>query len=224
MMGTSDSQPSMFHHINLEQFVTAEHPKRRIQPLIGINRIRTLCEPLYSEVGRPSIQPKQLFLAAPRQCQLGITSEPALVRGLTGNLVLRWFTGLDLDTDPWDHPTFSQNRKRRFTESGLLEQWFDETLAVKQKLVSMHTTLDGTLLPANASQKNFVPIEVFRIRWTTRNGSGHWINRRTKTPAIRRSHFERSAARIRRMCRRPIPTRNWPTSGMGRSRWGRHRQ
>lgn len=30
------------------------------------------------------------------------------------------FVGLDLDTDPWDHSTFSQNRKRRFTESGLL--------------------------------------------------------------------------------------------------------
>jgi hypothetical protein len=64
---------------------------------------------------------------------------------------------------PWDHSTFSQNRKRRFTESGLLERLFDETvaLAIKQKLVSHHTTLDGTLVQANASHKSFVPIEVF---------------------------------------------------------------
>jgi len=141
------------------------------------------------------------------------------VRELTGNLNLHWFVGLDLDTDPWDHSTFSQNRKRWVRASGLLEQWFDETLAVKKKLLSMHTTLDGTPLPANASQKSFVPIEVFPNRWTTRSGSGHWITRRTKTPAIRRSHFQRSAARIRRMSRRPIPTRNWPTSRTGRSRW-----
>lgn len=163
MMGTSDPQPSMFDHINLEQFVTADHPMRKIRPLIDTERIRQLCEPLYAETGRPSIPPEQLFLALLGGYLLGVTSERALVRELTGNLVLRWFVGLDLDQTPWDHSTFSQNRKRRFTESGLLEQLFDETvaLAIKQKLVSPHTTLDGTLVQANASHKSFVPIEVF---------------------------------------------------------------
>jgi hypothetical protein len=93
---------------------------------------------------------------------LGVTSEGALVRELTGNLVLRWFVGLDLDTAPWDHSTFSQNRKRRFTKSGLLEQLFDETVAfaITQKLVFPHTTPDGTRVQANASHKSFVPMEV----------------------------------------------------------------
>lgn len=163
MMGTSDPQPSMFYHINLEQFVTADHPMRKIRPLIDTARIRQLCEPLYAESGRPSIPPEQLFLALLGGYLLGVTSERALVRELTGNLVLRWFVGLDVDQMPWDHSTFSQNRKRRFTESGLLEQLFDETvaLAMTQKLVSPHTTLDGTLVQANASHKSFVPMEVF---------------------------------------------------------------
>ena len=67
-----------------------------------------------------------------------------------------------MDTELWDHSTFSQNRTRRFNTSGLLEQLFDETvaLAIKRKLVSHHTTLDGTLVQANASHKSFVPIEV----------------------------------------------------------------
>ena len=34
-------------------------------------------------------------------------------------------------------------------------------LAITPKLVSHHTTLDGTLVQANASHKSFVPIEVF---------------------------------------------------------------
>jgi transposase len=163
MMGTSDPQPSMFYHINLEQFVTADHPIRKLRPLVDTERIRQLCEPLYADTGRPSIPPEQLFLALLGGYLLGVTSERALVRELTGNLVLRWFVGLDLDTAPWDHSTFSQNRKRRFTESGILEQLFDETvaLAIKQKLVSRHTTLDGTLVQANASHKSFVPMEVF---------------------------------------------------------------
>ncbi len=163
MMGTSDPQPALFYQINLEQFVTADHPIRKIRPLIDTVRIRQLCAPLYADMGRPSIPPEQLFLALVGGYLLGVTSERALVRELTGNLVLRWFVGLDLDTAPWDHSTFSQNRKRRFTKSGLLERLFDETVAfaIKPKLVSPHTTLDGTLVQANASHKSFVPMEVF---------------------------------------------------------------
>jgi len=163
MMGTSDPQPALFYQINLGQFVTVDHPMRKIRPLIDTTRIRQLCAPLYADMGRPSIPPEQLFLARVGGYLLGVTSERALVRELTGNLVLRWFVGLDLDTAPWDHSTFSQNRKRRFTKSGLLERLFDETvsLAIKQKLVSQHATLDGTLVQANASHKSFVPMEVF---------------------------------------------------------------
>lgn len=163
MMGTADPQPSLFYHINLEQEVTADHPMRKIRPLIDAKRIRQLCEPLYAETGRPSIPPEQLFLALLGGYLLGVTSERAFVRELTGNLVLRWFVGLDLAQMPGEPSTFSQNRKRRFTESGLRERLFDETvaLAIKQKLVSHHTTLDGTLVQANASHKSFVPMEVF---------------------------------------------------------------
>ncbi|MEQ1678990.1 MAG: transposase [Nitrospira sp.] len=86
---------------------TADHPMRKIRPLIDTARIRQLCEPLYAENGRPSIPPEQLFLALLGGYLLGVTSERALVRELTGNLVLRWFVGLDLDQMPWDHATFS---------------------------------------------------------------------------------------------------------------------
>jgi transposase len=163
MMGSADPQPALFYHMSLEQFVTTDHPMRKIRPLIDTARIRQLCAPLYADTGRPSIPPEQLLLALVGGYLLGVTSERALVRELTGNLVLRWFVGLDLDQQPWDHSTFSQNRKRRFTESGLLEQLFDDTVAraITQKLVSQHATLDGTLVQANASHKSFIPLEVF---------------------------------------------------------------
>lgn len=163
MMGTSDPQPSFFYNINLEQFVTADHPMRKIKPLIETGRIRKLCEDLYSDQGRPSIPPEQLFLALVGGYLLGVTSERALVRELNGNMVLRWFVGLDLDKEPWDHSTFTQNRKRRFDQSGMMEKLFDETvsLAIEKGLISDHATLDGTLVKANASHKSFVPIEVF---------------------------------------------------------------
>ena len=76
-MGTADPQPSMFYHINLAQYVTADHPMRTIRPLIDTARIRQLCEPQDAETGRPSIPPEQLFLALPGGYLLGVSSARA---------------------------------------------------------------------------------------------------------------------------------------------------
>jgi len=162
MMGESDPQRSMFYRLSLEGFVPAEHPLRRIRPLIDDREIRRACRRLYSRMGRPSIPPEQLFLALVGGYLLGIPSDRKLVMELQCNMALRWFVGLNIDEDAWDASTFSQNRRRRFDESGVLEKLFDETVkrAMAEKLVSRHVSADGTLVRANASYKSFVPIEV----------------------------------------------------------------
>jgi hypothetical protein len=85
-----------------------------------------------------------------------------LVMELQCNMALRWFVGLGLEEQPWDASTFSQNRRRRFDRSGVLERLFDQTVkrATAEKLISRHVSADGTLVRANASFKSFVPIEV----------------------------------------------------------------
>ena len=162
MMGKSDPQRSMFYNLSLESFVPAEHPLRRIRPLIDDRAIRRACGPLYSEIGRPSIPPEQLFLALIGGYLLGVPSDRKLAMELQCNMALRWFVGRNLDQDAWDASTFSQNRRRRFDASGVLERLFDETVkrAMSEGLVSPHVSADGTLVRANASYKSFVPIEV----------------------------------------------------------------
>jgi len=162
MMGHADSQRTLFYQLSLETFVPPEHPLRAIRPLIAEAAIRRACRDLYSPIGRPSIPPEQMFLALVGGYLLGITSERKLVMELQCNMALRWFVGLNLDQDAWDASTFSQNRRRRFDESGLLEQLFDDTIkrAMAAGLVSRHVSVDGTLVRANASFKSFVPIEV----------------------------------------------------------------
>ena len=49
MMGENDSQSSMFYNINFEQFVTADHPFRKIRALIDVKRIREICRPLFRD-------------------------------------------------------------------------------------------------------------------------------------------------------------------------------
>jgi transposase len=162
MMGDSDPQPTFYYNISLEKFVPTDHPLRTIRPLIDTATIRELCKGLYAPIGRPSIPPEQLFLALLGGYLLGVTSERKLVMELQCNMALRWFVGLDLDEDAWDASTFSQNRRRRFDRSGVLEKLFDETVerAMAEKLVSRHVSADGTLVRANASFKSFEPIEV----------------------------------------------------------------
>jgi transposase len=162
MMGDSDPQRALFYQLSLESFVPQEHPLRRIRPLIDDQAIRRACRRLYSPVGRPSVPPEQLFLALVGGYLMGIPSDRKLVMELQCNMALRWFVGLNLDQDAWDASTFSQNRRRRFDESGVLERLFDETVkrAMTEGLVSRHVSADGTLVRANASYKSFVPIEV----------------------------------------------------------------
>jgi len=162
MMGDSDGQPTFFYNISVETFVPQEHPLRRIRPLVDEKAIRRACRDLYSAIGRPSIPPEQLFLALIGGYLLGIGSERKLVMELQCNMALRWFVGLNLDQNAWDASTFSQNRRRRFDSSGVLEKLFDETIrrAMEEGLVSRHVSADGTLVRANASYKSFVPIEL----------------------------------------------------------------
>jgi transposase len=161
MMGQGDPQRTFFYNISLETFVPEEHPLRAIRPLIDDAAIRRLCRDLYAPIGRPSIPPEQLFLALVGGYLLGVTSDRKLVVELQCNMALRWFVGLNLDQEPWDASTFSQNRRRRFDESGVLERLFDETVkrAMAAGLVSRHVSADGTLVRANASYKSFLPIE-----------------------------------------------------------------
>jgi len=162
MMGEANPQRAFFYSISLETFVPADHPLRAIRPLIEDRAIRRACRDLYAPIGRPSIPPEQLFLALVGGYLLGVASDRKLVMELQCNMALRWFVGLNLDEQPWDASTFSQNRRRRFDESGVLERLFDETVkrAMAAGLVSRHVSADGTLVRANASYKSFVPIEV----------------------------------------------------------------
>jgi transposase len=162
MMRKSEGQPTFYCNMSIEHFVPQDHPLRAIRPFIDKQAIRRECRSLYSATSRPSIPPEQLFLALVGGYLLGITSDRKLIMELQCNMALRWFVGLGLEEQPWDASTFSQNRRRRFDCSGVLERLFDQTVkrATKENVISRHVSADGTLVRANASFKSFVPIEV----------------------------------------------------------------
>jgi IS5 family transposase len=86
-----------------------------------------------------------------------IRSERLLMEQLDYNLLFRWFVGLSMDDEVWDHSVFSKNRDR-LLEGDIATKFLEMVLvhARERELLSdEHFTVDGTLIEAWAGQKSF---------------------------------------------------------------------
>jgi IS5 family transposase len=93
------------------------------------------------------------------QALYGLRSERLLCEQLNYNLLFRWFVGISLDKEPWDHSTYTKNRDR-LLEHDVARVLFEQVLEQARKdglLSSEHFSVDGTLIRAWASHKSFVP-------------------------------------------------------------------
>jgi len=163
MMGTTQTQTSMFHYTSIDQLVPGDDPLRAIEAVIDWDVIREKLAPHYSETGRPSIPPEQLIKAMLIGYLFGITSERRLMREIQVNLSYRRFLGLDLEAEVWHPTTFTKNRNQRFKESKVVRWLFDHVVAgavAKGLVKAHHVSQDGTLVRANCSFKSIEPIVV----------------------------------------------------------------
>ena len=67
---------------------------------------------MYPSIGRPSVAPEKLLRALLLQVLYSIRSERLLREQLAYNILFRWFVGLSMEDEVWDHSTFSKNRDR----------------------------------------------------------------------------------------------------------------
>jgi transposase len=160
MRGADVMQEELFTLGGLDQYVPADHPLRRVRELFNgcLRRMDTHFDELYSPFGRESIPPEKLLRALMLQVLFGIRSERQLIEQLRYNMLYRWFVGLPLHVQPWDHSTFTKNRDR-LLEGGTPEVLFEAVLdsARAEKLLSEeHFSVDGTMIRAWASQASFV--------------------------------------------------------------------
>ena len=73
--------------------------------------------------------------------------------------MFRWFVGLGIDDQVWNHSTFSKNRDRLMAHriNELLFDAVKKQAYAKQLMSRDHFTVDGTLLDACAGMKSFKP-------------------------------------------------------------------
>lgn len=160
MRGADVMQESMFTTVILDKYVPAQHPLRPIRDLFNeaLKKLNGLFESIYADGGRDSIAPEKLLRAQLLQVLYSIRSERLLVEQISYNLLFRWFVGLSMEDEVWNHSTFSKNRDR-LLEQAVIPELFDEVvkLAGKRNLLSAeHFSVDGTLIQAWASHKSFV--------------------------------------------------------------------
>jgi hypothetical protein len=78
-----------------------------------------------------------------------------LIEQLQYNLLFRWFVGMEMDEEVWNHAVFSKNRERLLNEE-IGEDFFRRVIERAKPFMSdEHFTVDGTLIEAWASHKSF---------------------------------------------------------------------
>lgn len=151
---------SELEFVCIDELVPSDHLLRKIDKTIDLSFIHDLVKDLYcSNNGRPALDPTLLFKLLFLGYLYGVRSERQLIRDVQVNVAYRWFLGLNLTDKIPDASTLSQNRRRRFNESEVYQQIFDEIVlqAMRKKLVSGKTLYtDSTHLKANANKSKWI--------------------------------------------------------------------
>src|SRR6202789_825666 len=121
-------QEALFYGFSLERHMPDDHLLRKIDRFVDLSEVRAHLEPYYSEVGRPSIDPKLMIGMLIVGYCFGVRSERRLCEEVHLNLAYRWFCRLGLDRRVPNHSSFSKNRHGRFRESDLLRHMFESVV------------------------------------------------------------------------------------------------
>jgi len=164
MLIDKDTRQISMEFVSIEELVPKDHLLRKIDKAINFGFIREKVRSLYcADNGRPAIDPVVLFKMLFIGYLFGVRSERQLMREIQVNVAYRWFLGFGLTDKVPDASTISQNRRRRFSESTIYQEIFDEIVvqAINRKMVD-GTVLysDSTHLKANANKHKFVVRDV----------------------------------------------------------------
>src|SRR5215207_11387974 len=161
MRGQAEHQSAMLFGTTPDQLVPADHPIRRIKPIVeqALAHLSPAFAQMYAVGGRPSIPPEHLLKASLLIALYSVRSERQFCERLQYDLLFRWFLDLNITDAAFDASTFAKNRERLLAHD-VDAQFFDAVLAEAKQhglLSDEHFTVDGTLLESWASLKSFRP-------------------------------------------------------------------
>ena len=147
----------------IEQLVPQNHLVRKLEKTIDWSFIYAIVEDLYSDIGRPSIDPVVLFKMIFINYLFGINSMRKTCEEIKVNLAYRWFLGISIDDEVPNYSTWSQNYIRRYNNSEVFDEIFKQIIrqAIKYNFVDVESIYgDSTHQKASANKRKAIDIEV----------------------------------------------------------------
>jgi transposase len=170
MMGRlAPGQEQLFYRFRLDDQVPANHLLRKLDALLDFGPIRKQLEPLYSEIGRPSVDPELMIRMLLIGYCYSIRSERRLCEEVRYNLAYKWFCGLGLEDRVPDHSTFSVNRHGRFRESDVMRLVFESVVATCMQVGLVGGegfAVDASVIEADASR--YKRVAGSAVTWSTK--------------------------------------------------------
>lgn len=101
----------------------------KIDGLLDLSELRAGLKGLYSDTGRPSVDPELTICMLIVGYLYGIHSETRLCQEVHLNLAYRWFCGLGLEGRVPERSTFSKKHHGRFAEGDVMRRVFELVVA-----------------------------------------------------------------------------------------------
>lgn len=153
----------------LDDLVPQDHLVRILEMTIDWKFIYPLVKPLYSDVGRHSIDPVILFKMIFINYTFGINSMRKTCEEIKVNVAYRWFLGIDIYEEVPNYSTWSKNYQRRYKDSQVFDQIFNHIIkqGIDNGFIDTTTVFgDGTHRKANANSRKATDKEVEMIAKT----------------------------------------------------------
>ncbi len=151
----------------IEEIVPQNHEVRKMEKCIDWSFIYPLVQNLYSDFGRPSIDPVILFKMLFINIGFGIHSMRKTCKQIETDFAYRWFLGISIEEEVPNYSTWSQNYIRRYADSGVFEEIFEYILkaAMDYGYVDLETIFgDATHQKANANKNKHTNEEVDLVK------------------------------------------------------------
>ena len=126
MLRTEEEKQLRIFCGSIEDLMPKEHFLRDLEKYVDFRFIYDKVKDLYANKGRPSIDPVVIIKMLLIGYLYGIDSERKLEQEIKINIAYKWFLGLELEDKVPDHSTISQLRRRKFKDTTVFEDIFDE--------------------------------------------------------------------------------------------------
>ena len=155
MTNRQNQKNDCFILLTIDDMVPQNHLVRKLEAGIDFTFIYSKVEHLYSKAGRPSIDPVVLFKLLILNIVDGNNSMRKTCNRAQTDMAYRWFLGIDVYESVPNYSTWSQNYIRRYKDSSIFDDIFNEILsqAIRRNFVDVTTVFgDGTHQKANANK------------------------------------------------------------------------